>query len=120
MNMQQIIDRLGKKAGQVIEKAIQCQSEEELIEFASENQITLSKQEISLLLGNSGMGELGDDDLAAVSGGFVSERSREDLFLDMPRCSAPDCGGIMFQAMTFVDGAPTPTYLKCTKCGRKA
>ncbi len=122
MSIQKLIDRLGDKAGEVLDKAVQCHRVEELTEFAKEKQIALSQEEARQLFEavHVTMGELGDGDLAGVTGGVgvvVVGGNVAEALTRRSRCRQPGCDGYMDGGVTAYDGGYVYHLPRCKKCG---
>ena len=78
MKIQELITSLGPNAKEVIDKAVQCTTTEELISLAKDNQISITEPEARELLAtiHPQPGELADSELDAITGGTAESQDK--------------------------------------------
>lgn len=78
MKVNELLAQLGERRWEVLERAVQCQTAEELTKFADENGIELNEEVALELLGmlRPAVDELTDGELDVVTGG--SEKQEEE------------------------------------------
>ena len=72
MDLKSIIEGLEENKEEILKKASQCRNAEELLALAKENSIAITLEEANELFAmmNSNLGELSENELDSVAGGY--------------------------------------------------
>ncbi len=116
---------------EMIEKAKECKSAEELLALAKENGIEMTAEEAAeKFTALNNMGELSDDELENAAGGgcTIDGIARKDVFPEVGQVfttrllyqerqvACSKCGSIYFRC-TSIDPSAGTMYSTCTNCG---
>lgn len=108
---------------ELIEKAKEAKSAEELLAMAKEAGIELTEEQAEAYFAQLGQGELGEEELAAVSGGGCgspkesTQKSYIGKYVELKNSKCSVCKMNYFRVIAKDAGSTVRYQLKCQLCG---